>query len=54
MKNSKTTLGGILAAVGGYLVNSQVGVLHVVGQALSFVGTILLGVAASDVTFNKK
>jgi hypothetical protein len=54
MKNWKTTLGGILAAVGGYLVNGQAGVLHIVGQVFSFVGTMLLGVAASDVTNNKK
>jgi urea transporter len=48
MKNWKTTLGGILAAIGSYLVSSETGVLHIVGQCLSFVGTILLGYAASD------
>jgi urea transporter len=53
MQNWKTTLGGILAAVGSYLVSSQAGVLHVVGQVFSFVGTLLLGVAASDAKKSK-
>jgi hypothetical protein len=53
MKNWKTTLGGILAAVGGYLVNSEAGVLHVVGQILAFLGTLFMGYAASDASANK-
>ena len=32
MKNWKTTVGGILAAIGSYLVNSQTGVVNVIGQ----------------------
>lgn len=48
MKNWKTTLGGILAAVGTYLANSQTGALNVVGQILNIVGVLLLGGAAVD------
>ena len=48
MKNWKTTLGGVLAAIGTYLTNSQTGVLNVIGQIMSIVGTLLLGTAAAD------
>ena len=48
MKNWKTTLGGIVAAVGSYLVNSQTGVLNIIGQVLAVVGTLLLGHSAAD------
>jgi hypothetical protein len=48
MKNWKTTLGGVLAAVGTYLMNSQTGVLNVVGQIMNIVGMLLLGGAAVD------
>lgn len=48
MKNWKTTLGGVLAAVGTYLVNSQTGVLNIVGQACSFVGLLLMGYHSVD------
>ena len=48
MKNWKTTLGGILAAVGTYLANSQTGTLNIVGQCLNIVGMLLLGGAAVD------
>ena len=33
MKSWKTTVGGILAALGAYLVNSQTGVLNQIGRA---------------------
>lgn len=48
MKNWKTTLGGVLAAVGAYMVNSQTGVMHLVGQVLQAVGLFFLGVSAQD------
>jgi hypothetical protein len=48
MKNWKTTIGGILGAVGTYLSNSQVGTLQVVGQILQALGVFLIGAAAQD------
>ena len=43
MKNWKTTVGGILAAVGSYLVNSnQTGWINILGQVCSAVGLLLL------------
>lgn len=54
MKNWKTTVGGILAAIGSYLVNSQVGVLNVVGQIMQVVGIFLVGVTAQDAPVAKK
>lgn len=43
----KTTLGGILAAGGTFLM-SQEGVGHLIGQILQAVGLFLLGVSAQD------
>lgn len=54
MKNWKTTVGGILAAVGSYLVNTQIGVLNVVGQIMQVVGIFLVGAAAQDAPAAKK
>ena len=54
MKNWKTTVGGILAAVGSYLVNTQIGVLNVVGQIMQVVGIFLVGAAAQDAPSAKK
>jgi len=45
----KTTVGGILAAAGTFLVNSQTGVLNLVGQIVQAVGLFFLGFAAQDV-----
>jgi len=53
MKNWQTTLGGILAAVGSYLVNSQTGVLNLVGQVTQAVGLFFLGFAAQDMKSKK-
>lgn len=53
MKNWKTTLGGLLAACGTYLVNSQTGVLNLVGQIAQAVGLFFLGYSASDATASK-
>jgi hypothetical protein len=48
MKNWKTTLGGLLAAVGSYLINSQTGTLNLVGQIAQVVGMFFLGYSATD------
>jgi hypothetical protein len=54
MKNWKTTLGGLLAAAGSYLVNSQLGVLNVVGQIMQVIGVFLIGATAQDAPSTKK
>lgn len=46
--NWKTTIGGILAAIGSYLVNSQTGTLNLVGQIAQVVGIFLVGAMAKD------
>jgi len=51
--NLKTTLGGILAAVGSFLVNSQTGVLNVIGQICQVVGIFLIGAMAQDAVSTK-
>jgi hypothetical protein len=48
MKNWKTTLGGILAATGQYLINHEQGWMNIAGQIVSAIGLLLLGSAASD------
>ena len=48
MKNWKTTVGGLLAALGSYLVNSQTGWLGVVGQIAQAIGLFFLGTSAAD------
>lgn len=52
--NLKTTLGGILAAVGTFLVNSQTGTLNLVGQICQVIGIFLIGAMAQDATSAKK
>jgi len=47
MTNWKTTLGGILAAIGTYL-TSQQGWISIAGQVVSAVGLLLLGHSAAD------
>lgn len=44
----KTTVCGILAAVGTYLSTSQTGWLQILGQCLAGIGTLLLGYQAKD------
>lgn len=46
--NIKTTVGGILAAIGSYLISSQEGTLHLVGQILQVIGMFFLGYSAQD------
>jgi hypothetical protein len=54
MKNWKTTMGGILAAVGSYLVNSQTGWANVIGQVMQVIGIFLVGLVAADASSSKK
>jgi len=49
----KTTIGGILAAAGAFLVNSQTGGLNLVGQILQAVGLFFLGFSAQDAAAKK-
>lgn len=44
----KTTMGGLLAAIGAFLVNSQTGWLNLVGQVTQAVGLFFLGLSAQD------
>lgn len=44
----KTTMFGIIAAIGTYLSTSQTGWLQITGQCLAAVGTLLLGYNAKD------
>ena len=47
LSNWKTTLGGILAAGGTFLI-AQEGIAHLIGQILQAVGMFLLGASAKD------
>lgn len=46
--NWKTTIGGVLAAIGSYLVNSQTGILALAGQIAQVIGVFLIGAMAQD------
>jgi len=48
MKNVKTTIFGLLAAIGGYFAQSGIGKLQGVGQIVATISTFLLGASASD------
>jgi hypothetical protein len=48
MKNPKTTIFGIIAAIGGYLATSTTGTLQIIGQIAAGIGTFLMGGAAAD------
>ena len=51
--NWKTTIGGILAAVGSFLVNSQTGTLNLIGQIAQVIGMFLIGAMAQDAKSTK-
>jgi hypothetical protein len=53
MKNWKTTLGGIMAAIGQYLTQAESGWLNIAGQVISGIGLLLLGAAAQDSSVSK-
>lgn len=48
MKSWKTTLAGVLAAVGTYLAANEAGVVHTIGQLLVGAGPLLIGLFARD------
>lgn len=48
MKNPKTTIFGIIAAIGGYLSTSATGKLQIIGQIAAGIGTFLMGGLAAD------
>jgi len=53
MKNAKTTIFGLLAAIGGYFAQSGTGKLQTAGQLVATISTFLLGASASDASNNK-
>lgn len=50
MKKSswKTSIGGLLTAAGAAMASSTDGVVHIIGQVLTILGPIILGLAARD------
>ena len=52
MKNPKTTIFGLIAAIGLYLANNTVGTFQVIGQIAASIGTFLTGAAATDAKSN--
>jgi hypothetical protein len=48
MKNPKTTIFGLLAAISGYFATAGTGKLQVIAQAVAGISTFLLGGAAMD------
>ena len=44
----KTTIGVLLTALGSFLVNSQTGILSVIGQVAQAIGLFFLGASAQD------
>jgi hypothetical protein len=48
MKNTKTTIFGLLAAIGGYFASNGTGKLQGAGQIVATISTFLLGATAAD------
>lgn len=48
MKNPKTTIFGLLAAIAGYFATASSGKFQVIAQAVAGISTFLLGGAAAD------
>ena len=48
MKNPKTTMFGLLAAIAGYFATAGEGTIQVIAQAVAGIATFLLGGAAMD------
>jgi hypothetical protein len=53
MTNAKTTIFGLLSAIGGYFAMNSTGKLQVIGQAVAGISTFLLGASAKDASNNK-
>ena len=51
--NMLVSIGGVLAAVGSYLVNSQTGTLNLIGQIAQVIGIFLVGAMAQDAVSKK-
>lgn len=48
MKNWKTTVGGIMGAIGAVLITQDSANLKLIGSIMSAVGVFLLGASAKD------
>ena len=48
MKNVKTTIFGLLAAIGGYFATNGIGKIQGIGQTVATISTFLLGASAQD------
>jgi len=48
MKNRKTTIFGLLAAISGYFATAGTGKVQVIAQAIAGLSTFLLGSVAAD------
>jgi hypothetical protein len=53
MKNVKTTIFGLLAALGGYFAQNSTGKLQGAGQIVATISTFLLGASAKDASNTK-
>jgi len=54
MRNVKTTIFGLLSAIGGYFAMNSTGKLQIIGQAVSGISTFLMGASAKDADNNIK
>ena len=54
MKNRKTTIFGLLAAISGYFATAGTGKVQVIAQAIAGLSTFLLGNAAADIKKDNK
>jgi len=48
MKNPKTTIFGLLSAIGTYLATNTTGKLQVIGSVVASLGAFLTGASAQD------
>lgn len=48
MKNPKTTIFGLLAAIGTFLASNTTGTIQVIGSIVASVGAFLTGASAQD------
>ena len=53
MRNVKTTIFGLLAAIGGYFANAGTGKVQTAGQLVATLSTFLLGASAKDASNTK-
>jgi len=48
MKNPKTTIFGLLAAIGTFLASNTTGTIQIVGSVVASIGAFLTGASAQD------